>query len=258
MARNTWRLGQGARIGFLPDRHSFHNCDIRPTKAAARYFAEHEVDMIVDIGDRFDMPSLSSYDRGKATFEGRRLSRDLKAAKHELDVFDEELDKLGWDGIKIITLGNHENRLMRMYDDQPEMKDLLGDDPWTLEAHDYTVYNYLDIVVINGVRFSHAFQNPTSLMGALQGGSADIRMKNIGFPHVQGHQHGPLIHQQIMRGDGTPVSTLVMGACYTEHHAYNGPQRKDVWRGAAILDNVYKGKYDLSYMALNNMIKEYL
>lgn len=255
MARNTFRLGKGTKIGLLPDRHSFPGCDMKPTIATARWFAEQEVDIIVDIGDRFDMPSLSSYDRGKASFEGRRLSRDLSAARVELERFDKELGD--WEGILVHTQGNHENRLTRLYDDQPEMMDMIGDDPWGLEEYGYHTYKYLEIVKINEIRFSHAFQNPTSLMGAIQGGSADIRMKNIGFPHVQGHQHGPLIHQQIMRGDGSPVSTLVMGACYSEHHSYNGPQRKDVWRGAAILENAYKGKYDLQYKRLDNLIAEF-
>ena len=37
------------------------------------YIAEKQPDIIVHIGDHYDFPSLSSYDKGKSSSEGRRL-----------------------------------------------------------------------------------------------------------------------------------------------------------------------------------------
>jgi len=248
-------LGKELKIGFMPDRHSFAGCDKKPTIAMAKFFRDHEVDMIVDIGDRFDMPSLSSYDKGKASFEARRLAKDFTAAREELELFREHLGD--WDGYLIHTQGNHEERLFRMYDEQPEVGDVFGSDPWGLEDAGYYTYGFREVVNINGVLWSHCFQNPTALNGTIQTGTADIRMKNIGMPHVQGHQHGPLIHGQRLGVDGRPVSVLVCGASYTEHHSYNGPQRRDIYRGAGILSNVWKGEYDLNMVRMKTLLKEY-
>ena len=40
--------------------------------------------VIIMIGDWYDLPSLSSYDRGKASFEGRRYRADVQAGHDAL------------------------------------------------------------------------------------------------------------------------------------------------------------------------------
>ena len=43
------------------------------------YAAEKMPDVIVHLGDHWDMPSLSSYDKGKRAMEGRRYRADVQA-----------------------------------------------------------------------------------------------------------------------------------------------------------------------------------
>lgn len=252
--RNIWEMPDNISIGFYPDAHCMPGHDSRPVEAIGRWFGEEGVDVVVNIGDFNDMLSLNSYGKGTTEVEGTRISRDLEYSSEMLDLFDRALG--GHDPWKIITEGNHENRLYREQKQNPELEGAFGDDPFSYAEHGYEVYQYLDIVKINDVAFSHTFVNPTSLMGGVQGGSADIRMKNIGFPHVAGHQHGPLIHGQRMLGDGSPLSTLIIGCAHTENHAYWGKGR-DVYRGAAILRNVRKGAYDPDIRYLGNIIEEY-
>lgn len=252
---NIWEFGENVTIGLYPDGHTYPGHDARPIVAMARWFSAEQVDIVMNIGDFADMPSLSSYDKGKRKMEGSRIAQDLEYTRECLALFDQELGN--HDPNKIITLGNHEERLFRAENDDAQLQGIFGDDPWGYEEFGYHVYDYLDIVKINGVAFSHAFINPTSLMGSIQGGSADIRMKNIGFPHVQGHQHGPLIHGQRMLGDGSPLSTLVMGCCHTENHSYWG-RGKEVYKGGAILRNVRNGSYDPDIRYLGNIMEEYL
>ena len=38
------------------------------------------------IGDWADMPSLSSYDEGKKSFEGRQYTKDIESARRAMDV----------------------------------------------------------------------------------------------------------------------------------------------------------------------------
>ena len=44
-----------------------------------KYIADKKPDIIVHIGDHFDMPSLSSYDKGTSKIEGKRLYKDIEA-----------------------------------------------------------------------------------------------------------------------------------------------------------------------------------
>jgi len=252
---NIWNLPDNISVGLYPDAHTYPRHNSNPVTAIGRWFADEGVDVVVNIGDFADMPSLSFFGKNKAEIEGARVADDLAYTKEMNDLFNDALD--GHDPYKIMTLGNHEHRLHRLENDDPQMKGVFGDDPWGYEEAGYYVYPYMDIVKINGVAFSHAFINPTSLMGSIQGGSADIRMKNIGFPHVAGHQHGPLIHGQRMLGDGSPLSTLILGCAHTENHAYWG-KGKDVYRGAAILRNVRNGSYDPDIRYLGNIMRDYL
>jgi len=252
---NIWDTMGDCVVGFYPDAHCMPGHDTQPVKAIARWFADEGVDIVVNIGDFNDMASLSSYSKGTVEMEGSRLAEELEYSKEMIGLFHDEMG--GHNPHMIMTLGNHENRLHRLEGNDPQMQGAFGDDPFGYEEAGYWVYPYLDIVKINGVAFSHAFVNPTSLMGSIQGGSADIRLKNIGFPHIAGHQHGPLIHGQRMLGDGSPLSTLIIGCAHTESHDYWGRGR-DVYRGAAVLRNVRDGSYDPDIRKLNNIMETYL
>ena len=48
-------------------------------ECAGHYAAEKKPDVIIHIGDHFDMESLSSYDKGTGAFEGRRYKNDIEA-----------------------------------------------------------------------------------------------------------------------------------------------------------------------------------
>src|SRR5512135_2199363 len=54
---------------------------------AGNYCAEKQPDVIIHIGDHWDMPSLSSYDVGKKEFEGRRYVDDIEAGLRGMELF---------------------------------------------------------------------------------------------------------------------------------------------------------------------------
>ena len=60
------------------------DCQIRPgdstdfLRAIGNYVVSKKPDVVVCIGDFADMPSLSSYDVGKKSFEGRRYRDDIQ------------------------------------------------------------------------------------------------------------------------------------------------------------------------------------
>lgn len=83
-----------------------------------QFILDERPDVIVCAGDLADMPSLSSYDKGKKSFEGRRYSADIAAVRDALRRINAPMDRYNAQQAKnkqkqylprmVMTLGNHE------------------------------------------------------------------------------------------------------------------------------------------------------
>lgn len=60
--------------------------DMSYMSAIGNYVAAKRPDYIIHIGDHWDFPSLSSYDKGKRAAEGRRLADDIAAGNKGMDL----------------------------------------------------------------------------------------------------------------------------------------------------------------------------
>ena len=109
------------KILVIPDTQVKEGVDISHLPALSRYAVEKKPDVIVCLGDFADMESLSSYDIGKKSFEGRRYTKDIKAAREAMGAFMAPIraeqarlirnkDKQ-WNPRFVLTLGNHEHRI---------------------------------------------------------------------------------------------------------------------------------------------------
>jgi hypothetical protein len=67
------------KILVIPDVQCKPGVDMTHLTHIGKYIVEKKPDMIVHLGDHWDMPSLSSYDKGKKSFEGRRYKADIEA-----------------------------------------------------------------------------------------------------------------------------------------------------------------------------------
>lgn len=73
------------------------------------YIAEKKPDIIVHIGDHYDFPSLSSYDKGKSSSEGRRLYKDIEAGNTGFEYLNMAMKDIpDYNPRKVFCLGNHE------------------------------------------------------------------------------------------------------------------------------------------------------
>src|SRR5690349_10871387 len=70
LARPYQRLGRVHMV--IPDVQAKPNVSHEHMRWIANYALEKRPDVIVQIGDWADMPSLSLYDKGKRCYEGRR------------------------------------------------------------------------------------------------------------------------------------------------------------------------------------------
>lgn len=223
-----------------------------------RYLADSvQPDVIIHIGDHWDMPSLSSWDKGKKQFEGRRYEDDIQAGNRAFDELDKPLrQKRNYNPRKVLLRGNHENRLQRMLDFDPF---LYGEDGINglserdFESPGWEVRSFLEVVDIDGVSYSHYFYNP--MTGRPYGGTAINRLKTIGHSFTMGHQQ---IYDIGVRHVGTRQQrALIAGACYLHDEEYRGPQGNSHWRGIIIKHEVHDGSYDLMEVSLEYLCQRY-
>ena len=258
MPLTDYEYDRPIRIGMIPDTHNDpdHRAEsLKVMRAVGQLFKDEEVDVVVHIGDFNDLGSLSSYDKNTRSFEGRRLNRDLRFSRDCLDTFNNAFGGSST-ADKYITLGNHEERLFRLYNDHAELHGIMGDDPFGYEEYGFESHSFLSMLGLNDVLFSHYFTNPNSIMGGVVSGTMDNCLKNLGHSFVMGHQQ-VFKAGQMHRGNGRIDCGLVAGACYIPDHAYKGPQGNSHWKGCIILDNVDDGYFDMHTYGLKSLIRRY-
>lgn len=227
------------------------------------YIVEKQPDVIINIGDFADMESLSSYDKGKKSFEGRRYKKDIQAARDAMDMLLQPIKDYNkgkrkanrYEPRMVLTLGNHEYRIERAVENQPELEGMIGFHD--LPYEDWEVYDFLKPVCIDGVYYAHYFVNPSSLYKKPLTGQMETRLKNTGHSFTMGHQQ---MLQYGMRhlSTGQTLHGLVAGACYLHDEDYLGHQGNNYWRGIVLKHRVKKGEYDACFVSLDYLKDKYL
>ena len=238
--------------------------DISYMSAIGKYIADKRPDVVVHIGDNFDMPSLSSYDKGKLSFEGRRLKADIEAGKEGLRLLLEPTKQLQqrqktakkkvYNPRLVFCVGNHEDRFDRMARDMPELSGFVGVETLGLEDMGWEVYPFLKPCVIEDIHFVHYLANPFT--GRPYGGSALSQLKNVGASFVVGHKQ-VLDVAMLPTLDGKMRIGLINGACYDFDEGYKGYQNNNHFRGLTMLHEVKDGFGLPSFASLDYIVKKY-
>jgi hypothetical protein len=228
-------------------------------QALGQQIIKERPDVVVHIGDHWDMDSLNSYEmksRNRLTFDGNEVTADIAAGVDAMQVLLEPLWDLQrrqkeskhkvYNPRRIFTMGNHEQRVDRFV----ELKGMV-DIPEILNDLGWEVHDYLEPVEINGVHFCHYFYNPLS--GRPFGGTAEFRLNKMKYSFVQGHEQ-TFKHAVEYLNNGSAISALIGGACYLHDEGYKGFQGNNHYRGAFILHNVRDGKYDLEQLSIDRLL----
>lgn len=239
-------------IFFVPDLQNRPGVPLNHVEWIGKYIEEKRPTHVVNIGDHFDLPSLSYYDRKKLDFEGRRYAQDLEAG----ELANQLLLGPAWSMQNRPHLhffhGNHEYRRERFVQDNQELAGFMSADDFNLDVWYDHVHDYLVPVTIHGVLFSHFFVNP---VGKPWSGMIETRIKNVGRSFAQGHQQG-LKFGQLERVGRTDYG-LIAGSAYLHYEQYKGPQTNDHWRGIVLMYNVFDGMYDASFVKLDSLCRRY-
>jgi hypothetical protein len=251
--------GAGKRILVLPDVQAKPGTDFSYLRRIGVYALEKRPDIIVCGGDFADMASLSSYDKGKRAFEGRRYKRDVEAAQFAMQSFlgpIEEYNKTAkrpYLPRKVLVLGNHENRTNRATNDDPMLEGMLSIKDLAYEEYGWEVHDFLEVVLIEGVAFSHYFTS--GVMGRpVTTAQALLNKKHMSC--VAFHQQGLQIATS-HRADGTLLTAIITGSCYEHDEDFMGPQGNKHWRGFLMLHAVQNGSYDLMPVSLDYVNRKY-
>jgi len=247
----------------LPDVQAKAGHDFSFLNKIGKYIVEKRPDKIICLGDFADMESLSSYDQGKKSFEGRRYVADVAAAHTAMRSllspmweFNERARKNKEKQYKpelILTLGNHENRINRAVNDSPQLEGVLSIRDLQYEEFGWTVYPFLDVVVVDGIAYSHYFV--TGLLGRpVTTAAACLAKKHMSC--VQGHQQGLQIHSNF-RADGKQMTSIIAGSCYEHNEDYMSFQGNNHWRGFLVLHDVNDGEFDVMPVSLKYINRKF-
>lgn len=244
---------------FIPDTQVKPGVPTNHLTAAGNYIADKQPDTIVMIGDWFDMPSLSSYDKpGEKGWEDKDVKDDFDCGIEAMADFLRPIKaKRNYKPRMVFTMGNHEDRVRRARNDPHNRKfrKFLSDDQFRLKEFGWKVVPYLDRINIDGILYSHYFTG--GIMDRPLNGQAETRLKNLCHSFSMGHQQ---IYQVGVwyTGAGERIRGLVCGSFYQHDEDYVSKQGNDrCWRGMVFKNEVYKGDYDLMELSIEYLLENW-
>jgi hypothetical protein len=248
---------------FIPDCQVKEGVPLSHLSWLGKYILEKRPDVIVCIGDFADMPSLSSYDKGKRSFEGRRYKKDIDAARLGMDLLlapikehNAHQQQIGhrsqYKPRLVLTLGNHEERIERAVEAQAELEGTLSYSD--LPYEDWEVIDYKKPIIIDGVMYVHYLANP--MTGKPYSGNALNQLNKVQHSFCVGHKQ-TLEHATYFTPMGKQTTGIIAGAFYQHNEEFKGYQGNAHWRGVVMLHNVEDGSFDPMFISLEYLRKRY-
>ena len=245
----------------IPDQHAHPNHDNRRADWLAKLIIDVKPDVVINIGDGADMPSLSSYDKGKRSFNGRTYRKDIDA---HLD-FQNRV----WEPVRrrkrklprsIYCIGNHEQRIEKALDLSPELVGTMGMEDLQLERWYDEVVPYRGstpgVTEVDGIAYAHYFVS--GLLGRPISGehpAYSILTKQF-VSATCGHSH---VFDLCIRTDvkGRKIMATHCGV-YQDYEADWAGECNHIWsKGVLIKRNVEDGSYDPQWISIGSLEKEY-
>lgn len=249
----------------IPDTQIKPGVPVDHLRWIGMYIVEHFAGVpnvrIIHLGDHWDMESLSSYDHGKKSAEGRRVNADIDAGNAGFAALNEALEEYNekrrrnkekqWWPRRVLLRGNHEARISRAVEDEAAFDGFLSLD--LLKSPGWEVVPFLKPIFIDGIGYAHYWQN--TMTGKPLGGLAATRIKTLGFSFTQGHQQ--VLEYAIRFVKGKSQHALIAGACYLHDENYRGYQSNAHWRGIIIKHEVRDGSYDPMFVSLDYLCRRF-
>lgn len=232
------------------------------------YIIERQPDVLINIGDFADMHSLSTYDTGKRAGEGARYEEDIRATKAAMSILLQPMEEYNSRMRRLkmrqyrpemhLTLGNHEQRIMRHVDSYPILEGRLGYNDLGYAEAGWNVHNFLEVVELDGILYSHYFpRNAQGRIVQTSRGSPNARtqIQREGQSASSGHLQGLdfAIQQRGTRRD----YGIIAGSFYLHEENYLSPQGTAYWRGVVYKHEVSDGQYDPMFLSIDYLLNNW-
>ena len=257
------------KILVIPD------CQVKPgiptehLEWAGKAIVDYRPDVVVNIGDFADMPSLSTHDKvGSKYFEGKRYKDDIAFAKvgmkkmlkplRDLQASQKVNKQKVYKPRMVLTLGNHENRINRAIDNEAILDGTISTDDLNYRAFGWEVHPFLEVVEIDGIKYSHFFPRSPSgrVMQNRRGApSARAQVQREMSSCTSGHLQGLDFH--VYQTGSRRYYGLIAGSCYMHDEDYLSPQGTEYWRGIIMKHEVKDGSYDPMFVSLDYLKRRY-
>lgn len=241
----------------IPDSHAHPEHNNERYDLLGKLLAELKPEVVVDIGDWWDMSSLCSYDKGKRGFENRRYNLDIASGVEAQDRFLGPLRKSKRKKPRLIRcLGNHEHRINRVLETDPILDGTISTRDLQSREYGWEEHPFLDIVEVDGIQYSHYFAS--GIMGRAISGE-NIARAILTKQHqsaTQGHSH-VFDHAVRTRGDGRKIIGLSCGV-FQDYVPEFARQSARFWSsGVCIKRGVENGEYDLEWVSMKRLKEIY-
>jgi hypothetical protein len=249
---------------IIPDQHAHPDHNNDRADWLGKFILDRKPDVVVNMGDCWDMPSLSSFDKGKASFNGANYEKDMVAG---LDFQDRMWHPMKASKKKqphkIFLEGNHCHRVKKVLEYEPH----LAGERYGISYSNFQLEHYYhDVVYYNGgtpgiytiddISFAHFFVS--GLMGRPIGGdhhAASLLAKNYSSC-VAAHSH--TVDWAVRSGsNGKKIMGLVAGVYQDYVSGWAGNVNNLWWQGVVYLRNVEAGVYDPEFISIEALRRAY-
>lgn len=209
-------------------------------------------DVIIELGDWEDMPSLSSYDKGTMSYEGRRYKRDLEAAHKARELLNGPISEYNqrkklnkerqYRPTKIALGGNHfERRVKRAIELAPMLEGTISVEDNRAKEFGWEYIPFLEPVTFDGFTYCHYYQGNGSANPIGTGKyPAQVMLREKHTSCVMGHNHLFDVANDLNAREERIWA--ISSGCYFEHwEEYAGRNNNRWWRGVIILEGVKDG-----------------
>jgi hypothetical protein len=250
------------RILCVPDTQCKPGVPLDHLDWLGKAIVYYQPDVVVHLGDHWDMPSLSSHDKpGSKYFENRRYKEDIEAGNEgmrrirapllELQKKQKKNKEKVFKPRMVYLRGNHCARVVRAVQNNPILEGTLSYDD--MDTSGWEVYDFLHPCFINGVCMSHYL--PVGAMGRPASSPAAI----IGKLHqsaVVGHQQSRQVAYG-KRADGKHICAIIAGSYYLHDEHYLDMLSNRVWRGLVMLNEVQDGQFDEMFLSIKYLERKF-
>lgn len=249
----------------IPDSQVRPGISLEYLRWIGEYIVRKKPSKIIHLGDFCDWESLSQWDEGKKSAEGKRVLADIQASIEGMETLLKPLRELQAqqraDGEKVynprmvLTLGNHEDRLSRYVDNNPKLEGFLDMSVLQYEEFGWEVVPFLTPINIDGINYCHYF--PNVMTGRALAGTAHNMLKTIGESFTMGHRQTLDVATRFLPASGQQQWGLVVGAGYVHEERYKGNMGNKHFRGIVVKHRVKNGSYDPLFISLDWLESEY-